>query len=50
MDSARAKTRHGLSNMRNRVEEIGGGFLLENGAEGGARVRLTVPLKGQNVA
>lgn len=49
MDPERAKTRHGLSNMRKRMEEVGGSFALEGGAEGGALVRLTVPLKEQNV-
>lgn len=49
MDPQRARTRHGLSNMRKRMEEVGGTFALETGAEGGALVRLTVPLKGQNV-
>jgi signal transduction histidine kinase/ligand-binding sensor domain-containing protein len=45
MDHARAKTRHGLSNMRKRMEDIGGEFALEPAPERGAIVRLTVPLK-----
>jgi signal transduction histidine kinase/ligand-binding sensor domain-containing protein len=50
MDPQRAKTRHGLSNMRKRMEDIGGEFVLEPGRDGGAVVRLTVPLKKKGSA
>lgn len=36
--------RNGLKNMRKRMEDVGGKFEIGRGAEGGARVRLTVPL------
>ncbi len=45
MDHERAKTRHGLSNMRKRMDDIGGEFALDPGRQAGAVVRLTVPLK-----
>lgn len=38
------KGRNGLRNMRKRMEDIGGGFEAEPGAEGGTRVRLVAPL------
>lgn len=44
LDSARAQTRHGLKNMRKRMEDIGGQFSIGSGPEGGALVRLTIPL------
>ena len=44
MDKERARTRNGLSNMRKRLEEIGGSFTVSPGAEGGTMVRLTGPL------
>lgn len=44
MDPARAKTRNGLSNMRKRLEEVGGSFSIGPGAEGGTLVRLSAPL------
>ncbi len=44
MDQERARTRNGLSNMRKRLEEIGGTFTISPGAEGGTVVRLTGPL------
>lgn len=34
----------GLSGMRERVEALGGSWLLETPAEGGLRVRIAVPL------
>lgn len=34
MDQERARTRNGLSNMRKRLEEIGGSFTISPGAEG----------------
>jgi len=37
--------RNGLSNMRKRMEDIGGSFSIGVGAEGGALVQLMVPLK-----
>jgi len=49
LDPQAARLRHGLSNMRKRMEEVGGTFSLEPGRESGALVRLTVPLKTQNV-
>jgi signal transduction histidine kinase/ligand-binding sensor domain-containing protein len=39
------KGRNGLRNMRKRMEDVGGEFLLTPGATGGARVRLIVPLR-----
>ena len=36
--------RNGLRNMRKRMEDIGGTFSLTRGAEGGALVRLVVPI------
>jgi signal transduction histidine kinase len=47
MDQQRAKTRHGLSNMRKRMEDIGGEFVLEPAGETGARVRLAVRLNSK---
>lgn len=44
MDPARAKTRNGLSNMRKRLEEVGGSFTIGPGSEGGTLVRLSAPL------
>jgi signal transduction histidine kinase/ligand-binding sensor domain-containing protein len=44
MDPARAKTRNGLSNMRKRLEEVGGSFSIGPGMEGGTLVRLSAPL------
>jgi signal transduction histidine kinase len=42
---AAAKTdRNGLRNMRKRMEDVGGEFVLEPGPERGTRVRLTAPL------
>ena len=46
LDSNPAKTRHGLKNMRKRMEDIGGSFSIGPGREGGALVRFTVPLVG----
>jgi signal transduction histidine kinase len=43
MDEKRAATRHGLSNMRQRMEDIGGEFSLDSAPEGGLRIRFTVP-------
>jgi signal transduction histidine kinase len=37
--------RNGLRNMRKRLEDVGGQFSLENGAGGGAVVRLTAPCR-----
>lgn len=39
-----AESRNGLRNMRKRMEDIGGGFSISPGAQGGTLVRLTVPL------
>ncbi len=44
MDEQRARSRNGLSNMRKRMEEIGGSYTAEPAAGGGALVRLTGPL------
>jgi ligand-binding sensor domain-containing protein/signal transduction histidine kinase len=38
-------TRNGLRNMRKRMEDVGGQFSIGPGAEGGAVVRLTVPIQ-----
>ncbi len=43
-DDERAKTRNGLRNMRKRMEDVGGGFEIGPAPEGGALVRLTVPM------
>ncbi len=39
-----AQSRHGLRNMRKRMEDIGGQFEIGPGAKGGTLVRLTAPL------
>ena len=44
LDVNAPRTRHGLKNMSKRMEDIGGRFTIEPGREGGALVRLTVPL------
>jgi ligand-binding sensor domain-containing protein/signal transduction histidine kinase len=44
MDERRARTRNGLSNMRKRMEAIGGSFSLIPGPGKGTIVRLTAPL------
>lgn len=44
MDSAAARSRNGLSNMRKRMEDIGGTFSIGAGKEGGTIVSLTVPI------
>ena len=38
-------TRNGLRNMRKRMADVGGEFSIGPGTEGGALVRLTVPLR-----
>src|SRR6185436_11029751 len=38
--------RNGLRNMRKRMEDLGGEFVIGPGHEGGTRVRLIVPLNG----
>jgi signal transduction histidine kinase/ligand-binding sensor domain-containing protein len=38
------KGRNGLRNMRKRLEDVGGEFVIGPGAEGGTRVSLTAPL------
>lgn len=40
-----AQQRNGLRNMRTRLEEIGGEFGFAPGSQGGALVRLTVPVR-----
>jgi len=45
MDKERAATRNGLRNMRRRMEDIGGAFLMDQAPEGGMLVRFTVPIK-----
>jgi signal transduction histidine kinase len=43
--------RHGLHNMRRRMEEIAGSFTIGPSAEGGTQVSLTAPLgKGERPA
>ncbi len=44
MDEARARTRNGLSNMRKRLEEVGGSCTFIPRPEGGTVVRLIGPL------
>ena len=44
LDLNAPRVRNGLKNMRKRMEDVGGTFHLGPGAEGGALVRLTVPL------
>lgn len=47
MNSERARTRSGLTNMRRRLAEAGGQCEIEPGSNGrGTRVRLSVPLPG----
>jgi signal transduction histidine kinase len=41
---ATEKGRNGLRNMRKRLEDVGGEFVIGPGAEGGTRVSLTAPL------
>jgi len=43
-EAATKKGRNGLRNMRKRMEDVGGEFILEPGAERGTLVRLTAPL------
>lgn len=45
--TAEVRGRHGLDNMRRRMQEVGGRFRLESRAEGGTSVRLEVPLRGK---
>jgi ligand-binding sensor domain-containing protein/signal transduction histidine kinase len=44
MDPKAAQMRNGMRNMRKRMEDIGGEFLISPGANGGTIVRLTVPV------
>jgi signal transduction histidine kinase len=44
-ETAQARGRHGLDNMRKRMEEVGGRFVLKGIPEGGTRVRLEVPVR-----
>jgi signal transduction histidine kinase len=44
LDPEAAQRRNGLKNMRKRMEDVGGSFEMLTGSEGGALVRLTVPL------
>ena len=41
---------HGLRNMRQRVESLGGRFTIERNTEGGATVRVEVPLSNLSAA
>jgi ligand-binding sensor domain-containing protein len=45
MDKERAKTRNGLRNQRKRMEDIGGGFTISPGGEGGTLVTLRAPCR-----
>jgi ligand-binding sensor domain-containing protein/signal transduction histidine kinase len=45
IETPAAKSRNGLRNMRKRMADIGGRFLLEPAPGGGSVVRLIVPLK-----
>jgi signal transduction histidine kinase len=42
--------RNGLRNMRKRMDDIGGTFSIGRGKEGGALVRLTVPIGSNSIA
>jgi ligand-binding sensor domain-containing protein/signal transduction histidine kinase len=42
--------RNGLRNMRKRMDDIGGTFSIGRGKEGGALVRLTVPISSNSIA
>ncbi|HEY0548379.1 MAG TPA: two-component regulator propeller domain-containing protein [Verrucomicrobiae bacterium] len=42
--------RNGLRNMRKRMDDIGGTFSIGRGKEGGALVRLTVPITSNSIA
>ena len=44
-EAATKQGRNGLRNMRKRMEDVGGEFILEPGEGRGTRVRLTAPLK-----
>jgi ligand-binding sensor domain-containing protein/signal transduction histidine kinase len=44
VDAKAAQQRNGLRNMKKRMEDIHGEFLISPGANGGAIVRLTAPL------
>ena len=46
-DTIAAQSRDGLRNMRKRMEDIHGEFLIGPGANGGTLVRLTVPVKAK---
>ena len=46
-DAKAAQARNGLTNMRRRMEEVGGQFTLVPGPEGGAIARFTAPLGGK---
>ena len=45
MDANRAASRSGLTNMRKRMEDIGGAFEFIQRPEGGTTVRLTAPMR-----
>ena len=45
MDANRAASRSGLTNMRKRMEDIGGAFEFIQRPEGGTTVRLTAPVR-----
>ena len=44
IEGEKARSRNGLRNMRKRMEDVGGAFSITAAPEGGALVRLTVPL------
>jgi signal transduction histidine kinase len=46
--TAGERGRNGLSNMRKRMEDIGGTFSFEPGVDGGSIVRLSAPLRPAN--
>ena len=50
LDPEAANRRNGLKNMRRRMEDVGGTFEIRPGSEGGALVRLTVPLAASRPA
>ncbi|HEX4645290.1 MAG TPA: ATP-binding protein, partial [Verrucomicrobiae bacterium] len=49
LDEKKARSRNGLSNMRKRLEEIGGRFTASTGSEGGALIQLIGPLRQDKI-
>jgi ligand-binding sensor domain-containing protein/signal transduction histidine kinase len=49
LDEKKARSRNGLTNMRKRLEEIGGRFTASTGSQGGALIQLTGPLRPDKI-